>query len=135
MPAKNTIKKYVEENEIDRPQDMLVKSVVNKSGLKVYIIQSIDRKVGLEAIAKGKQISMNDLLNEIETIVLSGTKMNINYYIDEMMDPEKQEEVYEYFKESDSDSVQAALKELGEDDYSEEEVRLMRIKFISEFGN
>ncbi|MDP2388234.1 MAG: DNA helicase RecQ [Bacteroidota bacterium] len=129
------IKKYVEENEIDRPQDMLVKSVVNKSGLKVYIIQSIDRKVGLEAIAKGKQISMNDLLNEIETIVLSGTKMNINYYIDEMMDPEKQEEVYEYFKESDSDSVQAALKELGEDDYSEEEVRLMRIKFISEFGN
>lgn len=96
------IKKYVEENEIDRPQDMLVKSVVNKSGLKVYIIQSIDRKVGLEATAKGKQISMNDLLNEIETIVLSGTKMNINYYIDDMMDPEKQEEVYEYFKESDS---------------------------------
>ncbi|HEY1038459.1 MAG TPA: DNA helicase RecQ [Bacteroidia bacterium] len=129
------IKKYVEENDIDRPQDMLVKSVVNKSGLKVYIIQSIDRKVGLEVIAKGKQISMNDLLSEIETIVLSGTKVNISYYINEMMDPEKQEEVYEYFQESESDSVEAALKELGEDDYSEEEVRLMRIKFISEFGN
>lgn len=129
------IKKHVEENDIERPVDMVVKSVVNKSGLKVYIIQSIDRKVGLEAIAKGKQISMTDLLNEIETIVLSGTKVNINYYIDEMMDPEKQEEVYEYFKESETDSVEAALKELGEDDYSEEEVRLMRIKFLSEFAN
>jgi ATP-dependent DNA helicase RecQ len=129
------IKKYVEENDIERPQDMVVKSVVNKSGLKVHIIQSVDRKVGLEAIAKGKQIGMNELLTEIETIVLSGTRMNINYYIDEMMDPEKQEEVYEYFKESETDSVQAALKELGEDDYSEEEVRLMRIKFLSEFGN
>ncbi len=129
------IKKYVEENDIERPIDMVVKSVVNKSGLKVYIIQSIDRKVGLEAIAKGKQVSMTDLLNEIETIVLSGTKVNINYYIDEMMDPEKQEDVYEYFKESETDSIEVALKELGEDDYSEEEVRLMRIKFLSEFAN
>ena len=129
------IKKHVEENDIERPVDMVVKSVVNKSGLKVYIIQSIDRKIGLESIAKGKQISMTDLLNEIETIVLSGTKVNLNYYIDEMMDSEKQEEVYEYFKESETDSIEAALKELGEDDYSEEEVRLMRIKFFSEFGN
>lgn len=129
------IKKHVEENDIERPVDMVVKSVVNKSGLKVYIIQSIDRKIGLESIAKGKQISMPDLLNEIETIVLSGTRVNLNYYIDDLMDPEKQEEVYEYFKESETDSIEAALKELGEDDYSEEEVRLMRIKFFSEFGN
>lgn len=129
------IKKYVDENEIERPVDMLVKSVVNKSGLKVYIIQSIDRKVNLELMAKAKQLSMSDLLTEIESIVASGTKVNINYFIDELMEEEKQEEVYEYFRDSDSDNVQAALKELGEDDYSEEEVRLMRIKFISEFGN
>ncbi len=129
------IKKYVEENEIERPVDMLVKSVVNKSGLKVFIIQSIDRKVNLDVMAKAKQLPMNDLLNEIESIVASGTKVNINYYLDEVMDPEKQEEVYEYFRDTDTDSIQATLKELGEDDYSEEEVRLMRIKFISEFGN
>ena len=129
------IKKYVDENEIDRPIDMLVKSVVNKSGLKVFIIQSIDRKVNLDVMSKAKQMPMNDLLTEIESIVTSGTKVNINYYIDEVMDPEKQEEVYEYFRETDTDSVQDTLKELGEDDYSEQEIRLMRIKFISEFGN
>lgn len=129
------IKKYVEDHEIERPMDMLVKSVVNKSGNKVFIIQNIDRKVDLESIAKSKNMSMNDLITEIETIVASGTKVNLNYYLDDFMDPEKQEEVIEYFKESDSDSVEAALKELGADDYSEEEIRLMRIKFISEFGN
>jgi ATP-dependent DNA helicase RecQ len=129
------IKKYVEENEIERPLDMVVKSVVNKSGVKVHIIQNIDRKVSLETIAKGKQLSMNDIITEIETIVLSGTKVNINYYIDEMVDADKQDEIYEYFKESETDSVEAALKELGEDEYSEEEIRLMRIKFMSEFAN
>ncbi len=129
------IKKYVEENDIERPVDLVVKSVVNKSGLKVFIIQSIDRKVNLDVMAKAKQLSMNDLILEMESIVASGTKVNINYYLDEVMDPEKQEEVYEYFRESETDSVENALKELGEDDYSEEEIRLMRIKFISEFGN
>ncbi len=134
-PFIDLIKKYVDENEIERPMDMVVKSVVNKSGLKVYIIQSIDRKVPIDLMAKGKQLSMPDMITEIESIVASGTKVNINYYIDELMEEEKQEEVYEYFLQAETDSVEAALKELGEDDYSEEEVRLMRIKFISEYGN
>ena len=129
------IKNYVEENEIERPIDMAVKSVVNKSGLKVYIIQSVDRKINLETIAQSKQIKIPELLNEMESIVFSGTKLNINYYLDESIDSEKQEEILEYFKESENDSVEAALVELGEDDFSEEEVRLMRIKFFSEFGN
>ena len=129
------IKKYVEENEIERPQDMVVKSVVNKSGLKVSIIQAIDRKTNLDDYASGKGISFSDLLNELEAIVNSGTKININYYIDQSVDEEKQREVYEYLKDTQTDSLTEALKELGEDDYSEEEVRLMRLKFISEFGN
>lgn len=130
------IKKYVEENEIDRPVDMVIKSVVNKSGLKVFIIQNIDRKVSLEDMAKNKNLKMNDLLTEIETIVESGTKVNINYYIDQVIDDEdKKEDILECLRESQTDDIQAILKELGEDEYSEEEVRLMRIKFISEFGN
>jgi ATP-dependent DNA helicase RecQ len=134
-PFIELIKKYVEENEIERPVDMVIKSVVNKSGLKVYIIQNIDRKIGLKEMAKSKNLTIPNLLTEIETIVESGTKVNINYYIDDLMDEEKQDEIIDYFKESDSDSVQAALKELGENDYSEEEIRVMRIKFLSDFGN
>lgn len=134
-PFIELIARYVEENEIERPMDMVVKSVVNKSGLKVYIIQNIDRKLPLESIAKSKQLSFSELLDEIERIVSSGTKVDISYYIREHIDEEKQREVLDYFKESDSDSVVDALKELGEDDYTEEEVRLMRIKFISDFGN
>jgi ATP-dependent DNA helicase RecQ len=129
------IKKHVDENEIERPVDMLVKSVANKSGNKIYIIQNIDRKINLENVAKSKQLSFNDLLHEMETIVSSGTKLNIAYYLDDAMDPEKQEEVIEYFRESETDSVEAALKELGSDDYTEEEIRLMRIRFLSEYGN
>jgi ATP-dependent DNA helicase RecQ len=134
-PIVEAIKKYVEENEIERPVDMVIKSVVNKSGLKVYIIQSIDRKLSLEDMADAKGISMKEMVAEVETIVASGTKLNINYYIDEAIDEEKQEEVYDYFKESDSDDLQEALKELGENDYTEEEIRLIRIKFMSEFAN
>ncbi|MBS1636702.1 MAG: DNA helicase RecQ [Bacteroidetes bacterium] len=134
-PFIDLIKKHVEDNEIERPVDMVIKSVVNKSGLKVFIIQSIDRKVNLEDMAKTKNMKVNELLTEIETIVASGTKVNINYYINDVIDEEKQEEVYEYLREAETDDIQAALKELGEDDYSEEEIRLMRIKFISEFGN
>ncbi len=134
-PFVDLIKKYVEENEIDRPVDMVIKSVVNKSGLKVYIIQNIDRKIGLKEMAKSKNLTLPNLLTEIETIVESGTKININYYIDDLMDEEKQDEILEYFKESETDSVHAALKELGENDYSEEEIRVMRIKFLSDFGN
>jgi ATP-dependent DNA helicase RecQ len=129
------IKKYVEENDIERPMDMVVKSVVNKSGLKVALIQAIDRKVNLEDFASSKGVPFSDLLNELETIVSSGTKLNINYYINETIDEEKQQEVYDYLKEAQEDSVAEALRSLGEDDFSEDEVRLMRMKFISEFGN
>jgi ATP-dependent DNA helicase RecQ len=134
-PFVELIKKYVEENDIERPSDMVIKSVVNKSGLKVYIIQNIDRKVGLKDMAKSKNISIDELITEIETIVASGTKVNLNYYIDDVMDEDKQDEVMDYFKESDSDSIDAALKELGGDEYTEEELRIMRIKFYSEYGN
>jgi len=129
------IKKYVEENEIERPVDLIIKSVVNKSGLKVYIIQNVDRKISLTDMAKSKSLKMNDLLTEMETIVASGTRLNINYYIEDAVDEEKQDEIIAYFKESETDSVEAAMKELGENDYTEEEIRLMRIQFISEYGN
>jgi len=130
------IKSYVDEKEIIRPQDMVVKSVVNKSGLKVYIIQSIDRKMDLEDIASAKNIDMGDLLDEIEAIVNSGTRLNLDYYIDYILDKEHQQEIFDYFREeAESGSIEEALKELGEDNYTEEEIRLMRIKFISEMGN
>ncbi len=129
------IAKYVEENEIERPQDMVVKSVVNKSGMKVYIIQSIDRKLPLNDIAKAKGISMDEVITEIEHIVSSGTKVNIAYYVNDTMDEEKREEIFEYFKTAETDSIKEALDELGEDEYTEEEIRLVRIKFISEMGH
>lgn len=135
QPFIELIKKYVEENEIERPQDLVVKSPVNKSGLKVYIIQSIDRKKPLEAIAEGKGIEFEELLNEIERIVSSGTKVNINYYIDQAIDEEKQEEIFEYFRSANSDSIEDALVELGEDYVDELELRIMRIKFMSDMGN
>jgi ATP-dependent DNA helicase RecQ len=135
-PFLELIQEYVEENEIEREQDMVVKTVVNKSSNKVYIIQSIDRKLDLEDIADAKGLSMDDLLTEIEHIVSSGTKVNIDYYINEEVDEDKQDDIYEYFQEeAQTDSIEAALAELGEDDYTEEEVRLVRIKFISEFGH
>ncbi len=129
------IAKYVEENEITRPMDMVVKSVVNKSGAKVYIIQSIDRKLSLNDIAKAKGMSMDEVITEIESIVSSGTKVNINYYINNTIDEDKQEDIFDYFRDSETDSINEALKELGEDNYSEEEIRLMRIKFIAELGH
>ena len=135
QPFINLIKKYVDENEIERPQDLVVRSVVNKSGLKVYIIQNIDRKLALEDIATAKNLTTEELLTEIESIVSSGTKIDIKYYIDEYIDEYHQEEIYEYFREAESDSIEDALKELGENEYTEEEIRLMRIKFMSELGN
>jgi ATP-dependent DNA helicase RecQ len=134
-PFLDLIKEYVEENEIIRPMDMVVKSVINKSGLKVYIIQNIDRKIALEDIAYAKNLTMSELLAEIESIVSSGTKIDINYYIDEFIDNYHQEEIFEYFREAESDSVSEAQNTLGEDDFTEEEIRLMRIKFMSELGN
>jgi len=135
MPFLELIKAYVEENEIIRPMDMVVKSVINKSGLKVYIIQSIDRKISLEDIVVAKNLGFDELLSEIESIVAAGTKIDINYYIDEFVDPYHQEEIFSYFRTAETDSVQQALEELGEDEYTEEEIRMMRIKFMSELGN
>jgi ATP-dependent DNA helicase RecQ len=134
-PFLDLIKEYVEENEIIRPMDMVVKSVVNKSGLKVYIIRSIDRKISLEDIALAKNLSFSELLSEIESIVSSGTKIDLDYYITEVIDPYHEEEIFEYFRRAESDSIDEALRELGEDEFTEEEIRLMRIKFISELGN
>src|SRR6056297_3485047 len=130
------IKNYVAEKDIIRPQDMVVKSVVNKSGMKVSIIQSIDRQMPLEDIANSKGIEMHELLSEIESIVQSGTKLNLDYYINQVIDEDKQDDIYDYFlEEAESESIDEALNELGEDEYSEEDVRLMRIKFFSEYGN
>jgi ATP-dependent DNA helicase RecQ len=129
------IKKYVEEKEIIRPLDMVVKSVVNKSGMKVYIIQSIDMKRPLEDIAEAKGLEMAELISEIEAIVNSGTRINLDYYIDSSIDEERQHDIYAYFREeAESDSLEEAIKELG-NEFEEEEIRLVRIKFLSEMGN
>jgi len=129
------IAKYVSENEIERPLDLVVKSVVNKSLNKVYIITSIDRKLPLEDIAESKGMEMGDLLDEIEAIVNSGTKLNIDYYIRQTVDDDKVDDIFAYFKtEASTGSLKEAIDELGRD-YSEEEIRLVRIKFLSELGN
>jgi ATP-dependent DNA helicase RecQ len=128
------IKKYVEENEIERPTDIVIKTSANKSQLKVSIIQSIDRKIDLEEICKLKKIDFNELLDELESIVYSGTKINIDYYIYNVMDEDKLEDLLSYFKEAETDSLEEAIKEFGKD-ATEEEIRLARIKFISDFGN
>ncbi|MCO6499176.1 MAG: DNA helicase RecQ [Vicingus serpentipes] len=128
------IERYVEDNNIERPLDMVVKSVVNKSGLKVYVIQSIDRKIPIEDIAKSKGKNVDDILTEIEHIVLSGTKVNMDYYLNEEVDEADQEEVFDYFMEAESDDIEEALDEF-EGSFSEEEMRLLRIKFLSEVAN
>ncbi|QBQ41015.1 DNA helicase RecQ [Sphingobacterium psychroaquaticum] len=134
-PFVELIKAYVEEKDIDRPQDLIVKSTANKSALKVSIIQNIDRKIGLEDIASSKGISYEDMLKEVESIVNSGTKLNLSYFVDEMIDQDRQDEVYDYFKTAEVDSIEEALNVLGEADYSFEDIQLMRIKFMSELGN
>ena len=128
------IRRHVEENEIERPEDMRVRTVANKSKMKVSIIQSIDRKVALDDIALAKGIEFGELLDEVESIVYSGTKLNIDYFLEEVLDDDKVDEIYEYFKESETDDIDDAIDELG-DDFSEEEIRLVRLKFISEMGN
>lgn len=134
-PFIDLIKKYVEENEIERPQDFIVKSVVNKSGLKVYLIQNIDRKISLDDMAEAKAIPLADLITELESIVASGTKIDLNYYINEVIDSDRQKEVFDFFRTAETDSAEDALIELGENDYTLEEIRLMRVKFMSELGN
>lgn len=128
------IKTHVEENEIERPEDLRVRSVANKSRIKISIIQAIDRKIDLDELANSKCMEFGELLDEIEAIVYAGTKINIDYFINEVIDDDHQEDIFEYFKEAESDSLNEAIKELG-NDYSEEEIRLMRIKFLSEMGN
>lgn len=129
------IKKYVEENDIDRPVDLVIKSAANKSAIKVSIIQNIDRQIALDDIASSKGLSYEDILREVESIVNSGTKLNLNYYIDELIDEDRQDEVFDYFRGTEIDSVDKALQDLGTDDYTREELQLMRIKFLSELGN
>ena len=128
------IRRHVEDNEIERPEDLRVRSVANKSRIKISIIQAIDRKIDLDELANSKCMEFGELLDEIEAIVYSGTKINIDYFINEVIDEDHQEDIFEYFKEADSDSLSEAIKELGSE-YSEEEIRMMRIKFLSELGN
>jgi ATP-dependent DNA helicase RecQ len=129
------IKNHVEENEIIRPEDLRVRSVANKSKLKVSIIQAIDRKIALDDIAESKGLEIKELLDEIEAIVYSGTKINIDYFLEQIMDEDHIQDIYDYFNEAETDKISDALKELGEDDFTEEEVRLVRIKFLSEMAN
>ena len=128
------IKKHCEENEIERPEDLRVRTVANKSKIKVSIIQAIDRKVALDDIAVSKGLDFSELLDEVEAIVYSGTRLNIDYFLEEIMDEDHMLDIYEYFKESTTDKLDDAMDELG-DDYTEDEIRLVRIKFISEMAN
>ena len=129
------IKEYVEENEIVTASNVVVKSSVNKSKLKIFIIQQIDRKIDLDEIAESKGIPFDQLLDEIENICYSGTRLNLDYYIDDILDHDKQDDIFDYFLNSDTDSIEAALEDEDNEDYSEEELRLMRIKFMSEYAN
>lgn len=134
-PFIELIKQYVEENEIERPQDFVIRSAVNKSSNKVYIIQAIDRKLSLDDIAHGKGLTMSELLTEMEHIMSSGAKLNIDYYIDDNIEQEHQEVLLEYWQEAENDSLDDAYEEFSDDpDYTEEEIRMMRIKFLSDYG-
>ena len=135
QPFVDLIAKYVEENEIERPDDFVVKSVATKSSNKVYIIQAIDRKLGLEDIASAKGLTLDEVLSEIEAIVATGTRVNISYYISQELDPDVVEEIYDWFKtQATSDSLPEAIAAL-EDEYEELEIRLVRIKFLCEVAN
>jgi len=129
------IKKYVEENDITTASEVVVKSSVNKSKIKIFIIQQIDRKVDLDEIAASKEMALSEIIEEIEHICYSGTKLNLDYYIDQVLEKEKQEEIFDYFMGAENDNIQEAVKEIGAAEYSEEELRLMRVKFLSEVGN
>jgi ATP-dependent DNA helicase RecQ len=128
------ISRYVEENEIVRPDDLVVKSTGLNSSLKLYIIQNIDRKLPLDDIASSKGMKMADFIKEMEAIVYSGTKLNIDYWINDILDEDQQEEIHDYFMDSQSDKIDDAINEF-DGDYDDEELRLYRIKFISEVAN
>ena len=133
-PFIELISQYVNDNEIERPQDLVMRSVVNKSGLKVQLIQNIDRKLPLEDIGRAQGKNIEEIVDEIQAIVASGTRVNINYYIDDILDSDSQDEIYTYFSEAETDNLVEAHNEF-DGDYSEEELRLMWIKFMSEMAN
>jgi ATP-dependent DNA helicase RecQ len=134
-PFVELIRKFVQENEIETATEVVIKSTVNKSKIKIFIIQQIDRKVNLDEIAESKNIGMVELVEEIEHICYSGTKLNMDYYINQVIDPDKQDEIYDYFMKADTDNIAIAMRNLESDDITEEEVRLVRIKFLSEYAN
>jgi ATP-dependent DNA helicase RecQ len=133
-PFIEVIAKYVEENNIEKPDDFVMKSVVNKSVNKVYIIQQVDKKIPLEMIAKNKDLRLDALLEDMETIAASGTKLNLNYAVDEMLDEYEQDEIIDYFKSCETSSLQVAQQELADGDFTWEQLKIMRIKFLSEYG-
>ncbi|MCB0662482.1 MAG: HRDC domain-containing protein, partial [Saprospiraceae bacterium] len=134
-PFLDLIKQYVEENEIERPTDFVIKQVANKSKIKVEIIKAIDRKLPLPEIASQNDLTMEELMDELDAIVISGTKVNLDYYLDEQVDEYTQEDIYDYFREAETDDPEAAYQELQEDDITIEEIQLVRIKFLSEMAN
>ncbi|HEY6978822.1 MAG TPA: DNA helicase RecQ [Chitinophagaceae bacterium] len=134
-PFVELIAKYVEENEIEKPDDFVMKTVANKSSNKIYIIQNVDKKIPLETIARNKDLRLDALLEEMETIVASGTKLNLSYAIDDMLDEDEQDEIIDYFKSCETSSLQVAQEELGNSGYDWEQLKIMRIKFLSEYGN
>jgi ATP-dependent DNA helicase RecQ len=133
-PFVEMVARYVEENNIERPDDFVMKSVVNKSGNKVFIIQQTDKKMPLETIAKNKGWRLDEMLEEMETIAASGTKLNLDYAIDEMIDEDDQDEIMEYFKGCETSSLQVAQEELSEHHFSWEQLKIMRIKFLAQYG-
>jgi ATP-dependent DNA helicase RecQ len=135
QPFLDLIQEYVDDNDIITASDVVVKSAVNKSKTKIFIIQQIDRKIDLEEIADAKGLTYSELIDEIENICYSGTKLNLDYYVDNILDPDKQDEVFEYFMNADTDKISHALEELGEEEYDEEDLRLLRVKFLSDHGN
>ena len=134
-PFIDLITKYVDDNEIETTQDLVVKSAVNKSKIKIFIIQQIDRKINLDEIVEAKDLTMTELIEEIEHICYSGTRLNLDYYINQVIDEDRQDEIYGYFMAAETDNIRAAQKEFESEDISEEELRLMRIKFLSEMAN
>jgi ATP-dependent DNA helicase RecQ len=129
------ISKYVDENDITKPDDFVMKSVVNKSGMKVFIIQNIDKKIPLDTIAKNKNLTIPDLLEEMETIVASGTRLNLDYCLEQELDEYEQEDIFDYFRGSHDDNLENAFEEFRDRDVSIEQLKMMRIKFLSEYGN
>ncbi len=129
------IANYVEDNDIEKPDDFVMKSVANKSSNKMYIIQNVDKKIPLETIANNKDLRLDALLEEMETIAASGTKLNLDYAIDDMLDEYEQEEIIDYFRSCETSSLEVAQEELSDSNYNWEQLKIMRIKFLSEYGN